>query len=188
MGGALVPGDPFYKTGTWARLKAVVRRRSGGVCEVLECSAPAVVCDHIVARRAGGADHESNLRDLCRQHDGQVKEMADGSRPFPVDVWPVEKLKPYERNARVHGKDQTASCVPRSASSARSGRSSSRGRHDHRRPWPARRAKAENFKEFRMILATGWSDDPVPRLERRCADVQYGRVGPARDWLTQVRR
>ena len=102
MGGALVPGDPFYKTGTWARLKAVVRRRSGGVCEVLECSAPAVVCDHIVARRAGGADHESNLRDLCRQHDGQVKEMADGSRRrdgrctirgCDADGWPLDPAR-----------------------------------------------------------------------------------------------
>lgn len=75
-----------------------VRIRSRGVCEVPLCTSPAKVCDHIIPRRNGGRDDASNARDLCRLHDNQVKEKADGTRKsngvFKVigcdaDGWPI---------------------------------------------------------------------------------------------------
>lgn len=72
--------DPFYLSAEWARLKALVRARSGGVCEIEGCNRPARVCDHIKRRRDGGLDHQSNLRDLCDHHDRKFKESWSGSR------------------------------------------------------------------------------------------------------------
>lgn len=55
--------DPFYKSSTWLRLRAVVLRRSP-LCVL--CRAVASVVDHITARADGGAPYdECNLRSLC---------------------------------------------------------------------------------------------------------------------------
>lgn len=62
----------------WPRLKAAVRARSGGRCEVIEpskkdgrpvrCWRKARDCDHIVR----GDDHSlANLRDICAYHHGK---------------------------------------------------------------------------------------------------------------------
>ncbi|HEV2375190.1 MAG TPA: HNH endonuclease signature motif containing protein [Streptosporangiaceae bacterium] len=61
-------GDPEYK-----RNKAIVRRRSGGRCEVTEdgrrCgSRKGVQCDHVTPRAQGGTHALSNLRDTCQDH------------------------------------------------------------------------------------------------------------------------
>ena len=52
----------------------------GHRCVVVGCGNAAVVVDHIVARAAGGADALHNLRSLCRLHDNQARERADGTR------------------------------------------------------------------------------------------------------------
>jgi 5-methylcytosine-specific restriction endonuclease McrA len=63
-----VYGDPVYK-----RNKAVVRRRSGGRCEVVEngrmCgSRDRVQCDHVIPVTQGGTHNIENLRDTCHAH------------------------------------------------------------------------------------------------------------------------
>lgn len=61
-------GDPVYK-----RNRAIVRRRSGGRCEVTEngrqCgSRDRVQCDHIIPVSQGGTHNVENLRDSCFRH------------------------------------------------------------------------------------------------------------------------
>lgn len=72
--------DPYYLSPAWKRLRAAALERDGHRCVVPGCGAPAVVVDHVVSRRAGGADALPNLRSLCRAHDQQVKERPDGTR------------------------------------------------------------------------------------------------------------
>jgi 5-methylcytosine-specific restriction endonuclease McrA len=100
-----MPGDPFYRSPTWRALRSIVRRRSGGRCEVSGCTRQGVVVDHIVSRRDGGVDNPGNLRHLCRDHDNQIKEGADGVRRnggrlkvrgCDADGWPLDP-------ARGHG-------------------------------------------------------------------------------------
>jgi len=81
--------DPFYKSDLWKQLRAAVIRRSRGICEVAGCGARGVVVDHIVARRAGGADAIGNLRHLCRRHDNEIKERPDGTRPNGGSFKPI---------------------------------------------------------------------------------------------------
>lgn len=97
-----MPGNPFYRSAAWRALSAIVKRRSGGRCEVRGCARPGEVVDHIVSRRAGGADHPSNLRHLCRDHDNQIKEGADGVRRSSgrltvrgcdADGWPLDPAR-----------------------------------------------------------------------------------------------
>lgn len=71
--------DPYYDTAEWRALRAAVRERCGGICEVPGCYGRMAVADHIVARKAGGADALSNLRGLCKLHDNQVMQ-RDGHR------------------------------------------------------------------------------------------------------------
>jgi 5-methylcytosine-specific restriction enzyme A len=72
--------DPFYKSSLWKQLRARVIRRSRGWCEAPGCTLRGVIVDHIKSRRAGGPDHESNLRHLCKAHDNAVKENERGER------------------------------------------------------------------------------------------------------------
>lgn len=75
---AKVYGDPEYK-----RNKAIVRRRSGGRCEVTENGRPCgsrdrVQCDHIKPVSRGGTHHLDNLRDICRRHHAQKTAQEGG--------------------------------------------------------------------------------------------------------------
>src|SRR3979409_2439929 len=72
--------DPFYKSATWARLRAAVVKRSHGRCEVPGCTERGIVVDHIVSRNRSGPDAVSNNRHLCRDHDNQIKDDASGKR------------------------------------------------------------------------------------------------------------
>ncbi len=65
-------------TKQWRDLRKACLVRDGYRCIV--CGERAVVVDHIVSRKAGGQDTLSNLRSLCRQHDNQCKEDAQGKR------------------------------------------------------------------------------------------------------------
>lgn len=62
---AKVYGDPEY-----VRNKAIVRKRSGGRCEVAQNGRPCgsrdrVQCDHVIPLSQGGTHHLDNLRDAC---------------------------------------------------------------------------------------------------------------------------
>jgi 5-methylcytosine-specific restriction protein A len=72
--------DPYYLTPAWRLLREQVFERDRHRCTEPGCSAPAVVCDHILSRRQGGQDTVGNLRSLCRRHDGVHREQPDGRR------------------------------------------------------------------------------------------------------------
>jgi hypothetical protein len=67
--------------------------------------------------------------------DGQAKLVALADR---IELWPIEKLRPYERNPRTHSDDQVdqiaASMVEFGWTNPDSGRRECRY---PRRPWPA---------------------------------------------------
>jgi len=75
-----LPNDPYYRTPQWRTLRAAALERDQYRCVVPGCGDAAVIVDHIVRRKAGGADTLGNLRSLCKRHDGQVKERANGKR------------------------------------------------------------------------------------------------------------
>lgn len=72
--------DPYYLTKTWRRLREARLLMDAHTCVVPGCGQRATHVDHIIARRAGGADTLANLRSLCREHDQQVKERPSGAR------------------------------------------------------------------------------------------------------------
>jgi hypothetical protein len=75
-----MPGNPFYKSRAWARLRAAVLKRARGRCEIPGCTSRAFIVDHIVSRRNGGRDAMDNLRALCRTCDNRIKEDHAGQR------------------------------------------------------------------------------------------------------------
>lgn len=92
--------EPFYLSVRWRALRAEALRRAGGRCAVDGCVEPAVVVDHVVARKAGGSDSLANLRCLCRRHDNQAhREKGSGGLRrtaarftlpgVDVDGWPL---------------------------------------------------------------------------------------------------
>lgn len=78
--------DPAYLTTDWKALRAAVFERDGFKCVVPGCGRGAIVCEHIVSRRSGGADAMNNLCSLCRDHDNRFKEEANGVRRN-ADEW-----------------------------------------------------------------------------------------------------
>jgi 5-methylcytosine-specific restriction endonuclease McrA len=76
----LKAADPFYLTPEWKALRLACLKRDGFRCVVSGCDRPAVVADHIVARKGGGPDELGNLRSLCRVHDNRAREAPGGGR------------------------------------------------------------------------------------------------------------
>jgi 5-methylcytosine-specific restriction endonuclease McrA len=72
--------DAYYSTAEWKALRHACLKRDGFRCVAEGCGRPAIVADHIVSRRDGGADRLDNLRSLCRLHDNRWKEDAGGAR------------------------------------------------------------------------------------------------------------
>lgn len=72
--------DPHYLSGDWAARRQRIFARDHYTCVVPGCSRPAKVCEHIISRRKGGTDDDSNLCSLCREHDNRFKEDANGER------------------------------------------------------------------------------------------------------------
>jgi len=62
--------DRFYGSTAWKQLRAKVRRRDRGICELCG-AANSWLVDHRVPRSEGGPDHESNLRLLCTTCDNK---------------------------------------------------------------------------------------------------------------------
>lgn len=68
------------------RNRVLVRRRSGGACEVIEngarCTRHAHAVDHIVPQSRGGGDELANLQDICEQHHTRktAAEAAEGRK------------------------------------------------------------------------------------------------------------
>lgn len=75
-----MPNDPFYKSPKWKALRAEALSRDHWRCTVPGCGTKATHVDHVISRRNGGASVLANLRSLCRDHDNQIKEGADGQR------------------------------------------------------------------------------------------------------------
>lgn len=75
-----MPGDTYYHTAQWRRMRAQVLARDHHTCVVPGCGLTARVVDHVVSRRNGGTDSLANLRSLCGFHDGQIKELRTGKR------------------------------------------------------------------------------------------------------------
>jgi 5-methylcytosine-specific restriction endonuclease McrA len=75
-----VSADPYYQTPHWRQLRAARLKLDRHVCVVPGCGHRATTVDHILRRRDGGSDTIDNTRSLCKRHDGQVKEGADGKR------------------------------------------------------------------------------------------------------------
>jgi 5-methylcytosine-specific restriction endonuclease McrA len=73
--------DPFYASPDWKALRHACLERDGWRCVM--CGQPAIVADHILSRRSGGADTLANLRSLCRLHDNGFKEDVTGARRTP---------------------------------------------------------------------------------------------------------
>jgi len=71
-----MPNDPFYKTAAWRTARAQRLALDRHICTVQGCGHRALVVDHIKPRSLAMRD----LRSLCRYHDNQVKEGADGQR------------------------------------------------------------------------------------------------------------
>jgi 5-methylcytosine-specific restriction protein A len=77
--------DPFYLSPAWRSFRPSILRRDGGRCTWVEngvrCARRAVVVDHIIARRDGGADFDpNNCRSLCRLHDNRRHGEKGGKR------------------------------------------------------------------------------------------------------------
>jgi 5-methylcytosine-specific restriction endonuclease McrA len=72
--------DPFYLSIDWKAKRGQVFERDRYTCVVPGCGRPAKVCEHIVSRRDGGSDDNTNLCSLCRDHDNHFKENAQGVR------------------------------------------------------------------------------------------------------------
>lgn len=74
----------YYASSHWRDLRRLCLERDRWRCTVPGCHDRAVIADHI-QRRTDSPDPTpldalSNLRSLCRLHDGQVKETARGDR------------------------------------------------------------------------------------------------------------
>ncbi len=76
----LKEADPYYLTPEWRELRERALARDGYRCTVPGCGRAAVVADHIISRKAGGADALHNTRSLCRLHDNRFREDPTGRR------------------------------------------------------------------------------------------------------------
>ncbi|MDO9712443.1 HNH endonuclease [Paracraurococcus lichenis] len=76
-----MPADPFYRSPEWQALRRAALKRDGHRCTTPGCtSTKRLTVDHIVSRRAGGANALPNLMTRCIDCDNQVKESANGER------------------------------------------------------------------------------------------------------------
>ena len=102
-----MPNDPHYASPAWRAARAERLALDRHTCTVPGCGRPAVVVDHIIARRDGGTDAITNLRSLCREHDNQAKEDHTGRRRsggrFTVRGCDSDGL-PLDPNHPWHGK------------------------------------------------------------------------------------
>ena len=78
-----------YGSAEYKRNRALVRRRSGGRCEMLAggrmCgSRDRVQCDHVVPKSQGGGNGLENLRDLCHAcHAAKTAAESAAARRAP---------------------------------------------------------------------------------------------------------
>src|SRR4051812_39274449 len=94
-----------------------------------------------------------------RQSTKVSTDVPAGVPAYAIETWPVDRLKPYDRNARVHGKEQIQQL-----------RASFR---EFGQVWPIlvradgtiiaghgrlEAATAEKFKEVQVIVANGWTE------------------------------
>ena len=93
---ALIPGDPFYRSSAWFRLRHACLERDRRTCTVAACGKPATHADHIVARAKGGPDTLANLEARCPschsrktvREDGGFGRAQSRQRAVGLDGWP----------------------------------------------------------------------------------------------------
>jgi len=78
--------NPYYKSPHWRALRSDALKRAGFKCEVRGCgSRERLTVDHIKERPRDATgptpmDVLGNLRVLCKAHDNQIMQGADGKR------------------------------------------------------------------------------------------------------------
>jgi len=70
-------------TTQWRKLRERILRRDSYCCQQCGQDNGSLHIDHIVPRRLGGSDHESNLQTLC-----QKCNLSKGGRFFSIDKTP----------------------------------------------------------------------------------------------------
>lgn len=74
-----MPGDPFYYSPAWRRVRSAALQRDRFRCTAPRCGQPASHVDHVLARAAGGAPLDlANLRSLCASCHSRKTARADG--------------------------------------------------------------------------------------------------------------
>lgn len=78
------PGAAHYRSAAWRQLRRRILQRDP-ICRA--CGrAKATDVDHVLPRRAGGTDHESNLIGLCHPCHSRKTARADGGFGNPNGV------------------------------------------------------------------------------------------------------
>lgn len=91
-----MPGDPFYRSSAWFRLRHACLTRDRRTCTTPGCGKPATHADHIIARAKGGPDALPNLTSQCpschsrktARQDGGFGHAQSRQRPVGADGWP----------------------------------------------------------------------------------------------------
>ncbi len=81
-----MPGDPFYASKAWQRLRTITLKAANGRCAVPRCPLPAKHVNHIRSRRER-PDLEldaTNLEPLCKTHHDAHTGRRDGGFGNPV--------------------------------------------------------------------------------------------------------
>ncbi len=92
-----MPGDPFYRSAAWFRLRHACLTRDRHTCTAPGCGKPATHADHIKARSKGGPDTLSNLTSQCPschsrktvRQDGGFGHAQSRQRAVGADGWPT---------------------------------------------------------------------------------------------------
>ncbi len=99
------PWRKIYSTERWKRIRAIARRRAGGLCERCGREAKALDVHHRVALKDGGEPYDpDNLEVVCRPCHRAIETPASpflGSRS-PTST-PVDTSPPAGRNPRKDG-------------------------------------------------------------------------------------
>ena len=65
--------------GDWKTRRLRILRRDPICRDESGCNAPSTDVDHILSRRNGGTDDDSNLRGLCKHHNNRKSALFEGA-------------------------------------------------------------------------------------------------------------
>lgn len=118
-----MPGDPFYRSAAWFRLRHACLQRDHGTCTTTGCGKPATHADHVIARAKGGADTLGNLTSQCpschsrktARRDGGFGHAQSRQRPVGSDGWPIDVEAPPAAPATAQRASSPIQARPRGA-------------------------------------------------------------------------